>query len=292
MSGVAWAVTAGVGFGLFQAVNRRANTGIDPYLATFSLLAVGTSVLFFVTLASADLSVIMKAPLVSYAYFAGAGIIHFFFGWTFLVLSQRRIGAARTGAAVAATPLVGSVLAAVVLQEPLGLAIAAGIVLVVSGLVVLSLWTSHADTTLFRSIPWFGLAAAVSWGTSPLIIRWGLEGLPAPLIGVTTGIAAAMISYAAVLTVTRRWSASLLPRSNLLWIGVAGVLAAAAIAAQWMSYSLIAVAVAITLMQLSVPVVILTAPVIVGMHMERITVSVASGALLIVAGSIIVVLVG
>jgi len=98
-------------------------------------------------------------------------------------------------------------------------------------------------------------------------------------------------SYAAVLTITRRWNASLLPRSNLLWIGVAGVLSAAAIAAQWTSYSLIAIAVAITLMQLSVPVVILTAPVIVGMHMERITVSVVSGALLIVAGSIIVVLV-
>jgi len=71
MSGVAWAVTAGVGFGLFQAVNRRANTGIDPYLATFSLLVVGTSVLLVVTIASVDLNVMNKAPLVSYAYFAG-----------------------------------------------------------------------------------------------------------------------------------------------------------------------------------------------------------------------------
>jgi len=290
MSGIAWAVAAGVGFGVFQSVNRRANRGADPYQATFSLLAVATTGLVVVTVASADLAVLTEAPLVSYVYFAGAGIVHFFVGWTFLVLSQQRVGAARTGAAIAATPLVASVLAAIVLQEPLGFRIVIGVALVVTGLVVLSLRGADSGTTLFRSIPWLGLVAAISWGTSPLFIRWGLEGLPRPIVGVTIGMTAAMLSYSALLTLTRRWKRTLLPRPNLPWMGAAGLLAAAAIAAQWTSYDLITIAVAITIMQLSVPVVILTAPVIVGERMERITAPVVAGALMIVAGSIMVVL--
>ena len=290
VSGVTLAVVAGVGFGLFQAFNRRANRGIDAYRATFGLLAVGTISLMIVAVATEDLGVLREAPLVSYVYLAVAGVVHFFLGLTLLALSQQRVGAARTGAAVAATPLVATVMASLALGEGLAAVTAAGVVLVVTGLAVMSLRGRGSEEARFRSIPWFGLGAAASWGTSPLFIRWGLEGLPVPLIGVTIGIAAAMVLYAVVLTATRRWKTGPLPRSNLLWLMAAGTLVAAAIVAQWTAYDLITIAVAITLMQVAAPVVILVAPVIVGTRMERITVPVVSGAFLIVAGSIVVVL--
>jgi drug/metabolite transporter (DMT)-like permease len=75
-----------------------------------------------------------------------------------------------------------------------------------------------------------------------------------------------------------------------MWLGLAGLLVAIAIASQWSSYDLIAIAVAITLMQLSAPVVIATAPLIVGTHMERVTPPVIIGTALIMAGSILVIL--
>lgn len=291
MSGIVFAIIAGVGFGIFQAVNRRANSGIDAYRATFGLLLIGAIALAIVSAITQDVEDLWAAPLSSLAFFAGAGIVHFYFGWTFLSFSQQQVGAARTGATAAATPLVGSLLAALVLGEALTLATGAGVVLVVAGLAILSLRgmkTVSADGT---KIPWFGLLCAVSWGTSPLFIRWGLEGLPYPLLGVTVGMFAAALAYGISLTVTGRWSGSgAIPRSNALWLTLAGLIVAIAIASQWASYDLIEIAVAITLMQLSAPVVVATAPLIIGTEMERITSPLVIGTGLIMAGSIIVIL--
>ncbi len=290
MSGIAYAITAGIGFGLFQAVNRRANTGLDAYRPTFGLLAVGTVALASVSALTQDLDLLADAPFRSYTFFAAAGIVHFFFGWTFLSLSQQQVGAGRTGATAAAAPLVASILAAIALGEGLTLVIVLGVLLVVAGLAILSLRAmDHADRSI-RRIPWFGLAAATSWGVSPLFIRWGLEDVPAPLLGVTVGLAAATLAYAVALTVSRRWKAGPIPAAKLGWIGLAGLLVAVAIASQWTSYDLIRIAVAITLMQLAAPVVIVAAPWIVGTDMERITVPLVVGTVLIMGGSILVIL--
>lgn len=290
MSGVLFAVTAGITFGLFQAVNRRANADADPYRATFALLAIGTVALAIASALTQDLNLLSSAPLSSFGFFAAAGIVHFFFGWTFLSLSQQQVGASRTGSAVAAAPLVGTVLAALVLGERITVVIGVGVVLVVGGLAVLALRGMGSLESGANHIPWFGLAAAFSWGTSPLFIRWGLEGLPAPLIGVTFGLASAMLAYAIALTLTGRWAAGTIPTANLRWIALAGVLVAVAIAAQWESYDRITIAVAITLIQLATPVVIVTAPWIVGTEMERATIPMVMGTALIMAGSILVVL--
>lgn len=289
MSGVAFAITAGVGFGLFQAVNRRANQGIDAYRSTFGLLLVGTVALAIVSLASQDLGLLTSAPVSSLLFFAAAGIVHFFFGWTFLSLSQQQVGAARTGATAAAAPLVASLLAAFLLDEGLTIIIGLGVVLVVTGLAILSL-RGMARTVGDRHIPWFGLGAAASWGTSPLFIRWGLEGLPAPLLGVTVGLASAMLAYAVALTVTARWGGGSIPTANIGWMVLAGVLVAIAIASQWTSYDLITIAVAITLMQLSAPVVIVSAPFIIGTEMEHISTPLVVGTALIMSGSVLVIL--
>lgn len=289
MSGVALAITAGVGFGIFQAVNRRANQGLDAYRATFGLLLIGTVGLAVVSALTQDLSLLGAAPLSAILHFAAAGIVHFFFGWTFLSLSQQRDGAARTGATAGATPIVGTILAALALGEGVGIVIVAGVLLVVAGVMTLSFRGAVPGASLLRSVPWFGLLSATSWGTSPLFIRWGLEGLPAPLLGVTVGMAGATLSYAVALTVTGRWSGRPISGSTFRWLALAGVLVAISIASQWSSYDLIPIAVAITLMQLSAPVVILTAPLIVGSHLEKITPPLLLGAGLVMAGSILVI---
>lgn len=290
MSGVLFAITAGITFGLFQAINRRANANADPYRSTFALLAIGTVALAIASVLSQDLGLLAIAPLSSFGFFAAAGIIHFFFGWTLLSLSQQQVGASRTGSAVAAAPLVGTLLAALVLGEQITAVIGVGVVLVVGGLAILALRGMGSLEGGVSHIPWFGLAAALSWGTSPLFIRWGLEGLPAPLIGVTVGLASAMLAYAVALTVTRRWTTGTIPTENLRWIALAGALVAVAIAAQWESYDRITIAVAITLIQLATPVVILTAPLIVGAEMERATIPMVLGTALIMAGSTLVIL--
>lgn len=291
MSGVAYAVAAGIGFGIFQAVNRRANQEMDAYRATFLLLVVGTLSLSVWTGATQDLSLLADAPFTSVAHFAAAGIVHFFLGWTFLALSQQRIGAASTGAVLASTPLVGSVLAALVLGEALTPVAVLGVLLVVVGVVLLSLRQNPG--ALSRAVPWFALAAALSWGSSPLFIRWGLEGLDSPLIGVTIGLMAATLAYALALAGWRGRRSSTAPsRSGYAWVTVAGVVVAICITFQWIAFDLIPIAVAITLMQFSAPTVITVAPFLVGTEAERPTPALILGAAAILAGSILVVLAG
>ena len=59
MSGVLWALAAGAGFGLFQAINREAVRGMDVYVATFVQLVVSSIVLILISLATEDMSLLL-----------------------------------------------------------------------------------------------------------------------------------------------------------------------------------------------------------------------------------------
>lgn len=287
MGGAAWALFAGMSFGIFQAVNRRANQLIDPYRATFALLLVAVGGLAIFAASTQDLALIASAPVFSFVAFAAAGVVHFFFGWTFLSLSQQRIGAANTGVVTAATPLIGSLLAALVLDEPLGAVALVAIALVTAGVMLIARRASHGDRGL--AYPWFGLAASLSWGTSPLLIRWGLEGLSSPVIGVTIGLAAAAALYAAVLASGRAPTTSETPPEVRRWILIGGILVAVAIAAQWTALDLVEVNVVVTLQQVATPVVVLVAPFFVGTAIEQWTWRLIVGMVAVIAGSTLVI---
>lgn len=287
MGGAAWALFAGVSFGIFQAVNRRANQLIDPYRATFTLLLVAVVGLGIFSVATQDLSLLSSAPLFAFIAFGAAGVIHFFFGWTFLSLSQQRIGAANTGVVTAATPLIGSLLAALVLDEALGAVALVAIALVSAGVILIARRTSGDGQRL--TYPWFALAASLSWGTSPLFIRWGLEGLSSPVIGVTIGLAAAAGLYAVVLASGRAPTTSGTPPGVRRWLLAGGILVAVAIAAQWTALDLVEVNVVVTLQQVATPVVVLVAPFIVGTAIERWTWRLILGMVAVIAGSTMVI---
>jgi drug/metabolite transporter (DMT)-like permease len=295
MEGVFYAITAGVTFGVFQSVNRLALRGADPYRTTFRLLQVGTSAIVVWAAITQDLNLLFQGSWLSIMSFAAAGIIHFYLGWTFLSLSQQRIGATETSAVVAMNPLVATLLAAWALGESVTWLAGAGVVAVSGGVVVLSL--RRGELSGLRRLPLFGLGAALCWGSSPLFIRWGLAGIPAPMIGVGVGLLAATLMYAVTLAVVRTRATSQaaeLPKTRpaVVWILLAGVLVAIAISLQWMAFDLIAIAVAITLLQLSVPTVIVLAPVLIGSPVERPTPRLLVGAAAVVSGSILVVLAG
>ena len=58
MTGILWAIVAGVAFGVFQAFNRRAGRSIDSYLSTFLLLVVSAAVLLIISFLTEDLSLL------------------------------------------------------------------------------------------------------------------------------------------------------------------------------------------------------------------------------------------
>ncbi len=138
MNGIYWATAAGIGFGIFQTLHRRAGQSVDRFLATFLLVAVSSVVLIGAAAVMGDLDVLAGASALAVLNFSLAGVIHFTVGWTFLTFSQRRVGAARTGALIGTSPLFGTVIAALVLGEFLTFPAMMGVALVVIGVFLIS----------------------------------------------------------------------------------------------------------------------------------------------------------
>ncbi len=138
MSGPLWAILSGVTYGVFQIINRRGVARMDVYRATFILLLVSAVVMMGASIFMEDMNALLDAPLQSILYFALAGFIHFFLGWTLFSESQKRAGAARTGALVGATPLFATAIAWLFLNETLSTITLLGIGLVMVGVYLVS----------------------------------------------------------------------------------------------------------------------------------------------------------
>lgn len=133
MSGIAWAILAGIGFGLFQSVNRRAARAMDTYLATFVLVVVTFVFLLLVVVLRGEFGRLITMPPAAALWFGLSGLVHFFFGWTLLSMSQKSIGASRTGALIGTTPFFATILAAIFLREYLSVTQLIGIATIVVG---------------------------------------------------------------------------------------------------------------------------------------------------------------
>jgi len=296
MSGAMWALAAGAGFGLFQALNRQAVRGMDVYIATFVQLLVSSIVLVAISVVTEDVSLVFTAPLTAILSFVAAGFFHFLIGWTLLNASQKRIGAARTSPLIATVPLFGAIVAAVTLGEfPMWLELV-GIGIIVLGAYLISKETENPanarnSTQRFSAIlraSWMGLAAAFFWALSPVFIRVGLQGLPSPMLGVTIGVTASAMSYAIILLWQREhWFG--VPITNEAWTFklLAGLLVGLSTWMRWVALDLAPVAVVLALTMISSPLVILLSPLISGKHLERVTTMLWAGTGLILFGALL-----
>jgi drug/metabolite transporter (DMT)-like permease len=285
-----WAVASGVGFGLFQSLNRRALVDIeDPFVSTFMNLAIAAVALLAVALATEDVGRLLDADAWTLLAFAGAGVVHFLLGWTFLNVSQRRIGAARTSPLLTMSPVFALLTAVIAFgQLPGPLALAAIAPMVVGAYLVAG---GGREAHGIDAVP--GLACALMWGVSPVLTLEGLDGLDSPLLGVTLGMVASVAAYGLFLLGRgRRLGAAALAPGTLAFKLAAGVLVAFATWWRWLAIDGTDVAVVLALALVSVPVVLFLSPLLVGRHLERVTRRVWLGAGLVVGGALTLIAVG
>ena len=291
MSGALWATASGIGFGLFQSLNRRAIRGIeDPFVSTFLQLAVGTVVLVAASVATEDLHSFSEATPASVVIFALAGLVHFGLGWSFLNMSQARIGAARTAPLITLTPLFGLVLAAVTLGElPSGEALA-GIVPIMAGAWLVA---GRGRGVKLERDSGFAFGTAFMWALSAVLTVEALEGFDSPLLGVTLGMAAATVGMGAGLAARGSLGAVRAIAHEALALKLfAGVIVAVATWSRLVALDETAVGVVLALNLIGVPIVLVLAPLMVGRHLERVTARVWAGAVLVIAGSLALIALG
>lgn len=291
MTGALWALAAGIGFGLFQTVNRRAVHGMGVFFATFIQLVVSAFVLAGIAMFTEDVRSLFSAPPSALFNFAAAGFFHFFIGWTFLNASQKSIGAARTSPLIGTTPLFATALAALTLREFPSLLALLGIGLIVAGAAVIS--RTPASSGSKPAAPgwrasWLGLSAAFCWALSPIFIRAGLKELPSPLLGVTVGAAASALGYGIIL-LGQRMRGMKLMATNEAWLFkiLAGLLVGLSTWMRWIALDLAPVAIVLAITMVSMPLVILLSPFVSGKHLEHVTVTVWAGAALVLGGALL-----
>ncbi len=307
MSGVLWAVVAGVGFGLFQASNRRASRHMDVFLSTFLQILVGAVVLAGIAATTEDVTLLRTAPPAALIHFSLAAFVHFFLGWTLLNESQKRIGAARTSPLTSTVPFFGVIIAALAFREFPGAVELAGIGLVVAGVYYVSGEKGvvpeaggasdggadddgrAAPRAVGRRGALFGLGTAVCWAVSPVFIRGGLAGLPSPLLGLTVGMSVCALIYGIVLIARRGALGTRMSSEAMVFKLLAGSLVGLSTWARWVALDLAPVGVVLAVTMVSVPVTILLSPIAVGRHIERVTPRLWAGASVIIGGSLLLV---
>ena len=289
MSGAAWAALSGAGFGLFQAFNAKAVRKLESvYASTFLQLVLATAILGAIALATEDLSALGDATSWGLIAFALAGLVHFFVGWTTLNLSQARIGAARSSPLLSTAPVFGLIFAIVLTSEIPGWAALGGIALTIGGAYLVSDPGGGQRARLRDS--GFALATAAAWGLSPILTVEGLEGLDSPLLGVTLGMLAAAAAYGVLLGATRApLRGAMGEREAVSLKMIAGVIVALATWGRWVSLEDTDVGVVLALQLMSVPVVLIAAPIISGRHIEIVNRKIWAGALLVMAGSLLLI---
>jgi drug/metabolite transporter (DMT)-like permease len=234
------------------------------------------------------LDLLLSAPAAAVLIFGLTTLFHFIGGWTLLALSQQKIGLARTAALISPAPIVGTLVATIALDEPLTMAIASGVLLAVLGVVLISLSGGAPGSEGWRR-PWLALTVALIWGSTPLLIRLGLERFDHPVEGLTIGLATSVVLHALLLTVAKRWRGPV-PRSAIRWMMVGGICGAIAVSAQWLSFDLTTIALALTIQQLSVIFVIALVPIMFRQSFERMNPRFFAGAGLVIMGASIVLL--
>lgn len=135
----------------------------------------------------------------------------------------------------------------------------------------------------------FGIGTALCFSSSSIFIRYGLVELPSPLIGVTIGMSVCAVAYGLLLLLRRgdtrgTWR---IPRRVLALQILSGALVGLSTWARWVALDTIEIAVAIALGRLSIPVVLIFSPLLIGQRYERVTPRVWFGATVILAGSLI-----
>lgn len=290
--GVLWSLVAALGFGLTQVSNRKSNQMVDAYRTAFGLLLTLELVLLARAAVTGELGLVPSAPIASVGLFAVATFIHFVAGWTLLALSQQQIGVARTGALVSASPLIGAFLAAIVLDEALTLAILGGVLLAATGVALISLSGTNSGGAEGWARPWLALTVAAIWGSTPLLIRFGLEQFDHPVLGLTLGLGVSVPLFAVLLALAGGWRRPPVPARARRWMMAGGGFAAVAVSAQWISFALTTIAVALTVQQLATLVVVALVPLMFKEPFERMNLRFLFGVTVMLAGSMIVVLSG
>jgi drug/metabolite transporter (DMT)-like permease len=203
MLGAFFALLSAATFGLNIATARRGVIGgsVAQAIAVTNIVAVVLVALVALGFGAYGEFAVMSGE--AFAWFATIGVSHFVIGRYATYRSARALGAAQSGPIQQLSLLLALVLALIFLGETLTPLSALGIALILlAPLVILQRRKGEAEVRTRSGIKlnyvegyFWGLVSAASFGTTPLLVNFGLDGG-----GVLRGVAGSLVSYGSATT--------------------------------------------------------------------------------------------
>ncbi|MFB6113861.1 MAG: EamA family transporter [Halodesulfurarchaeum sp.] len=199
--------------------------------ASLTVVVVDTSIYAIALLLIQGQNLFLDLSLASFGLFFIAGVVGTALGRLAVFTGVDRVGASINSAVISSRPLFATTLAVLFLDETAGILTVVGIVVLVSGLVLLAL-SKGGDITGWdpRDIL-FPLAAAILFGAGNVARRFGLLAFPdlTLLEAVAINEFGALIALAGYATYAHRGDIFSAPRRSYLYFAGSGTITAVAL---------------------------------------------------------------
>lgn len=288
---------AALGFALSDIFVRRASRTASPLGGARLTVFIGPPIFAVIAFAVGELRELLTLPWTAYLFFAGAGLVQFIIGRSLFFLAISTIGASRASVILALAPVFSLALAIPLFGESIGLPVILGGSLIMLGPVLITMGRQQerefdrVETVIlggtvvsFKQGVMLAIGASFAWGTSPVLVKAGLDAADFPVLGTFIAYSMASLALGFVYTSAEpRRELIQMDRRGLSWYVFAGL---ANMVAQLSIYlALIDGAVTLfVLLMRSSPLFVLLLTFLVNRHVERLNGPIVAGCVLVVLG--------
>ena len=291
-TGIALAVAGAAGWALQYVCIRAATDHDNGSVAAAMIVGLATNVLVVLPAAAVWFYPDYGLTPLAVAAFVAAGIAGSLVARIAQFASTTTIGASRTAPVVSTTALFSAVFAVTLLGETLTPAHAAGIVLVVVGVAVISYDTARdsddADLWEAGAALVLPLVSALALGIEPIFVKTGLREATSPFVGLAVMSTSATIGYGAYVRATHAVTVSDVRDGPLGWYVACGLGSTLALVGYFASLALLPVVVVVPIFQTAPLLVLALSAAVLPRRLERVTPRLVAAAVVVVVGTTIV----
>jgi len=259
-----------------------------------------TSAMLVVTLVSTLIFLVISIPLVQFDHLKSKAFLLFILAgifspalvrWLYFI-SLDRIGPSVSSSLLSTGPAFTAILAIIFLKEELTVFISLGIVLIITGIIILerNINTSAKLVVRKKQDLIFPLLAAILLGLAIVFRKMGLNILNAPIFGATVGFVTSLVFYSILCLISKSMRASIsLTRNDILYLSGAGVFLTAGWLALFYALSL-GDAIIVTPLASLYPVMVVGLSYLFIKDTEKISIKTFSGVIVVLIGVLLITL--
>lgn len=296
----ALAILASLFFAIGAIFSRRGSMLVSPTSGAQITVLMAPPIFALLAFIFGEIDESFSLPLLAYAFFGVAGILHFVGGRSLQYLGIHAIGAARATVIITLSPLVSVLIAMIALNEIPGWAVGVGAVLLVLGPILIALGERRRRFSTLEadlSMPSVDVArgfllsggAAIVWGITPILVKAGLNESDFPVLATLVSYTAAAIVVGGILSQPGTGARFIsMDRSGIRWYVLAGLAVSSAHFVRYLALSEGDVTIVVLMFQL-VPLFVFLLTWAMNRDIETLNSYLFAGGVAVVAGSAIVV---